>query len=130
MLGCCSLLVALCAVVALSDAPDNELAARSVAERAVAGLVAITSLIAVEALWFKRRWVFGATAAMFLTLFAVPVLLDGAKGWREMAEDPETLFMFVAYVLGTLAYVYVQARRMFGASKVSAAPRPPGGGMP
>ena len=129
-LGCFSLFLALSAIVALADPPGHELPARSLAARAAAGVVAVTSFFAVEALWFGRRWVFGATAAMFLSLLAVPVLVDGARGWRGLADDPEALVVFGAYVVGTLAYVFVQARRMFGASKVSAAPRTNGGSMP
>jgi hypothetical protein len=128
ILGLIALFIALGAIVALIQLPNGR--TPTLAGRAAAGLVAAMSLFAAEALWWRRRWVFPATAAMFLSIFAAPVVLDGAEGWRDLTSDFPTLVVIGGFAMATLVYVYVEARRMFKASRAAAAPRGPGAGTP
>jgi hypothetical protein len=127
VLGVAALIFALVAVFGRDGLAGG--AASSVAERAANGLVAVVALLAAEALLLTRRWVFPATAAMFLSFFAALVLLDAAV-LHDLASNPLHLVWTGGCVVATLVYVYVQARRMSAAGRVSAAPRPPGQGMP
>lgn len=128
-LGYFSLCMALLAIASLVVRPEGT--APLVAQRAVAGVMAVTGLFAVEALWWKRRWMFGATATMFLSFFAMlTVLAEGGQGSRDWHAEPVNLVGWGAFAVGSLVYVHVQARRLSAARKVAAAPRPPTGGMP
>jgi hypothetical protein len=122
VVGLFALFVALCAIIALVARLDGT--APSVAGRAAAVLVAVTALFAAEALLLARRWAFPATAAMFLALFAAPVVSDGAQGWRDMISDPLGLVIvggMTAYVLACVGYY---SWRLFRGNRVTVAPRP------
>lgn len=107
-----------------------ETPAERVALRAAAGLVAVTSLLAVEAFWWARPWAFQATAALFLSVVAAPVVLDGGEGVRWLVGDLPGLVMLLAAGLAVLAYVRYRIARLFGVRKVAAAPRGRWAGTP
>jgi hypothetical protein len=121
VLGICALCVAVGAIIALVRLPEGP--ASTLAARSAVGLVAATSLVAAEALWYRRRWVFPATLAMLLSVVAWPFALEGAELWGALQYNLAVVALIGGLLVALLVYVYMEARRMFGASRAAAGPR-------
>jgi hypothetical protein len=128
VLGICALSVAVGAIIALIRLPEGR--ASTLAARAAVALVAATSLVAAEALWYRRRWVFPATVAMLLSVIAWPMALEGAEIWGALKYNLSWVALIGGFAIALLVYVYMEARRMFAASRAAAAPGNAGAGTP
>ncbi len=87
--------------------------------RATYSLVTITSLLAAEALWRVRPWVFRATAAMLLSLAVTWVtgFVEGGGGWEGLFIGVLSLGIPAGLAVPVLVYVHRRSIRLFGGGK-------------
>ena len=118
-----------CALACIGAVMDSGVAAPF---RATYSLVAVTSLLAAEALWRVRPWAFRATAAMLLSLAVtwVTMFIESGGGWEGFFVGVLSLVPVAGLAAPVLIYVHRRSVRLSGTGKVAAAPRAPAGGMP